>query len=86
LEELYLSHNSIDDLFDMSFLEHLAVLDLEGNNVAQVDQLYYLKRCKNLQNLNLTDNPVAKEALYYPRVKDCAPDLLVLDDEIILGT
>jgi Leucine-rich repeat (LRR) protein len=68
LEELYLSHNSIDDLFDLSFLEHLAVLDLEGNNVAQVDQLYYLKRCKSLQNLNLADNPVTKEAAYYPRV------------------
>jgi len=37
LEELYLSHNSIDDLFDFTFLEHLAVLDLEGNNVGQVD-------------------------------------------------
>lgn len=33
LEELYISFNDIDDLFDISFLEHLSVLDLEGNNV-----------------------------------------------------
>ena len=44
LEELYISFNEIDDLFDISFLEHLSVLDFEGNNVSKVDQLYYLNR------------------------------------------
>ena len=33
LEELYVSYNDIEDLFDISFLEHLVVLDLEGNNI-----------------------------------------------------
>lgn len=33
LEELYISFNEIDDLFDISFCEHLTVLDLEGNSV-----------------------------------------------------
>ena len=33
LEELYISFNEIDDLFDVSFCEHLTVLDFEGNNV-----------------------------------------------------
>ncbi len=33
LEELYISFNEIDDLIDISFLEHLSVLDFEGNNV-----------------------------------------------------
>jgi Leucine-rich repeat (LRR) protein len=33
LEELYISHNEIEDLFDIGFMEHLAVLDMEGNNV-----------------------------------------------------
>lgn len=37
LEELYISFNDIDDLFDISFLEHLTVLDLEGNNVSKVE-------------------------------------------------
>ena len=34
LEELYMSHNSIDELFDVSMAEHLQVLDLEGNNIS----------------------------------------------------
>ena len=34
LEELYVSFNEIDELFDVSFLEHLSVLDFEGNNVS----------------------------------------------------
>jgi Leucine-rich repeat (LRR) protein len=37
LEELYISFNEIDDLFDISFLEHLSVLDFEGNNVSSTE-------------------------------------------------
>ena len=33
LEELYMGYNEIDDLFDIGFIQHLKVLDLEGNNV-----------------------------------------------------
>ena len=44
MEELYISHNSIDDLFDVSLAEHLQVLDLEANNVSAVEQLKYLRR------------------------------------------
>ena len=45
LEELYVSYNDIEDLFDISFLEHLIVLDLEGNNIKNEQELYHLKRC-----------------------------------------
>ena len=37
LEELYISFNEIDDLVDISFLEHLSVLDFEGNNVSSTE-------------------------------------------------
>ena len=37
LEELYISYNEIDELFDIGFLEHLQVLDFEGNNVKDLD-------------------------------------------------
>lgn len=37
LEELYISYNDIDDLFDVGFLEHLQVLDMEGNNIKHLD-------------------------------------------------
>ena len=37
LEELYISYNDIDDLFDIGFLEHLRVLDMEGNTVSSLE-------------------------------------------------
>lgn len=37
LEELYVSYNFIDELFDIGFLEHLTVLDIEGNNIKSLD-------------------------------------------------
>lgn len=37
LEELYISYNYIEELFDIGFLEHLTVLDMEGNNVKNLD-------------------------------------------------
>jgi len=48
LEELYISFNEIDDLFDISFCEHLTVLDLEGNSIAKEEQLRYLNRLTKL--------------------------------------
>lgn len=48
LEELYISYNDLTELVDIAFLEHLVVLDCEGNNIRDLDQLYYLRRNKNL--------------------------------------
>lgn len=58
LEELYISFNEIDDLFDISFLENLSVLDFEGNNVSKKEQLYYLKRLQLLEDVNFRQNPI----------------------------
>jgi len=54
-----MGYNDIEDLFDIGFIEHLRVLDFEGNNVKDYDQLYYLKRCTHLTHLNLKYTPVA---------------------------
>ena len=35
------------------------MLDFEGNNLKNIDQLYYLKKCEKLTHLNLKYNPVA---------------------------
>jgi Leucine-rich repeat (LRR) protein len=37
LEELYISYNCIEELFDIGFLEHLTILDIEGNNIKALD-------------------------------------------------
>lgn len=74
LEELYIGYNEIDELFDIGFIEHLTVLDFEGNNVKDMDQLYYLKRCRKLTHLNLKYNPVAR-GKGITADKDSQPDL-----------
>ena len=83
LEELYISYNDIDELFDIGFLEHLTVLDLEGNNIKSLDQLYYLKRCPSLTDVNLKYNPVANEVAYYQKIQEMVPRIMSLDDEDI---
>ena len=37
LEELYINYNHIDELFDVGFLDHLRILDFEGNNVKAIE-------------------------------------------------
>ena len=81
LEELYISYNEIDDLFDISFCEHLQILDFEGNNINSIDNLYYLRRLSRLTDLNLKHNAVSKEFSYHAKIKENVPNLQVLDDE-----
>ena len=73
LEELYISYNEIEELFDIGFLEHLTTLDMEGNNVKSADQLYYLKKCSRLVDVNLKHNPVQKEVTYYNMIQENVP-------------
>ncbi len=49
----------------MSLSAHLQVLDMEGNNVEEVDQIKYLRRMHRLSDLNLKGNPIVKEFAYY---------------------
>jgi len=65
LEELYISHNAIEELFDVSFAEHLQVLDFEGNKVSTIEQLKYLRRMRRLTDINFKENPVANEFVYH---------------------
>lgn len=96
LEELYISYNEIDELFDIGFIEHLTVLDLEGNNIKDFDQLYYLKRCRNLTHVNMKYNPVQtgnntigatgtsktdKNIEYFEKMQEFVPLIEDLDDE-----
>ena len=63
-----MSYNYVEDLFDIGFLEYLQVLDMEGNNVKSLDQIYYLSRCHYLTDITLKYNPVAKESNYYAKM------------------
>ena len=80
---MYASHNSIDDLFDISLLNHLTVLDLEGNTVSAVQQLKYLRRMPYLQEVNFNGNPITSEFSYYQQIAEVLPRLQILDEEPI---
>jgi len=83
VEELYISYNEIEDLFDFGFLEKVEVLDLEGNNISSLDQLNSLRRCPNLRHLNLLHNPLENDVAFYKRIQECCPNLKSLNDEPI---
>lgn len=59
------------------------MLDLEGNNIKEVDQLKYLRRMPRLADVNFRGNPVAKELAYCQKIAEVVPKLQVLDDEPI---
>lgn len=57
-QELYVAYNNISDLSQVSMLECLEVLDLEGNDVDDLVQVQYLGLCRQLRTLTLEGNPV----------------------------
>lgn len=55
-QELYIAYNNISDLSQLSLLDHLEVLDLEGNNIEDINQMQYLGLCCKLRSLTLEGN------------------------------
>ncbi|CAE7201439.1 LRRC56 [Symbiodinium natans] len=92
LRELYLSFNDVvaarlhqPDATPLSGCERLEVLDLEGNAIADEEDVRALGSCSHLRELNLGGNPVYRAsckagALTRDRVIELLPNLEVLDD------
>ncbi len=57
------------------------VLDLEGNQVRDVEQLGYLGTCFKLSALTLESNPITKRPSYRRTVHHYIGHLQTLDDE-----
>lgn len=55
-EELYIAYNNISDLSQLTWLDHLEVLDLEGNNIEDINQLQFLRLCCKLSHLTVEGN------------------------------
>ena len=83
MEELYISFNELENLFDISFLEHLSVLDMEGNNIHSLDQLCYLRPLTKLTDVNFKQNPIRSSdpKAYQNLIKMNCPNLVCLDDQ-----
>lgn len=58
LEELYAPFNSISCLEPLMDADQLHVLDLEGNNIVEPEQLQFLTVCQDLEIVCLLNNPV----------------------------
>ena len=57
-QELHLAYNSVSDLSQLSMLDQLQVLDVEGNDVDDLVQVQNLAFCSRLHSLSLQGNPV----------------------------
>ncbi|KAL8170143.1 UNVERIFIED_CONTAM: hypothetical protein K2H54_064614 [Gekko kuhli] len=55
-KELYVAYNNIADLSPVSLLEHLEILDLEGNSIEDIGQVQYLGLCTKLTTLTMEGN------------------------------
>ncbi|XP_060694519.1 leucine-rich repeat-containing protein 56 [Hemiscyllium ocellatum] len=90
LKELYVAYNSISDVSPVSMLEHLEVLDLEGNNIDDIVQIHFVALCSKLNTLTLEGNPFCSQqnpgipedsnSNYRETVKKLIPHLKYLDD------
>lgn len=93
LKELYLSYNEICDISALSMLDSLQILDLEGNNIDDTQQIHYLAMCSNLSSLTLEGNTVCvlptpdssetEDYDYRWTVKNIIPHLKILDEEAL---
>eukprot|EP00040_Diaphanoeca_grandis_P020797 m.110587 g.110587 ORF g.110587 m.110587 type:complete len:562 (-) comp28053_c0_seq2:60-1745(-) len=84
LRELFAPHNKISSCSAAAMLEKLRLLDLEGNMIADSEQVEYLGLCSELNTLVLRGNPVHKhfnddEDAYRSFVIGAVPNLAVLD-------
>lgn len=57
LVELYCSFNNIKDISPLAYHDNLAILDIEGNELADAMQVEYLESL-NLQQLVISSNPL----------------------------
>ena len=79
LKELYCSYNEISDIYDISYLEDLEVLDLEANKITEFKSLQVLTRNTKLIDLSLAWNPVAQEFNFRKRVTRILEQIKYLD-------
>jgi len=83
LRELYMPFNDVADLSPLSGHDALEVLDIEGNAIAEREEVASLSTCSSLRELTLSGNPVVRsgpQALTREAVITMLPQLEILDD------
>lgn len=80
LKELYCAFNNISSLSSLFFNETIQVLDIEGNQIEDFNEIESLQYCFSLFSLNLAGNPISKSPEYQQKVFKTIPNLKYLDD------
>lgn len=80
VQTLSLSVNDIHELGALSSCVRLHELYLRKNQISDINQVLHLSRLRNLQVLNLSDNPVSHDPNYRYFVIAAIPSLVRLDD------
>ncbi|ETP36502.1 hypothetical protein F442_15595 [Phytophthora nicotianae P10297] len=83
LQELYLQRNNVSDISPLTMHEELRVIDLEGNQIADIGQIEQLAFCPQLTSLNLTGNQIENVKYYRQIVANFVPQLVSLDDKAL---
>jgi hypothetical protein len=81
ITELYAAFNDIKELSPLNACDGIEVLDLEGNRVADADEVAFLSNCTTLNSLSLEGNPVTQQPQYRHSVAKLLPSLMSLDDK-----
>lgn len=78
-----LSVNNINTLKHFKDCSKLAELYLRRNNISSLDEIIYLKYCKNLRVLWLEENPIQKMNNYRAFIIKALPQIIKLDNVVI---
>jgi hypothetical protein len=82
--EVYAAYNEVSILEPIMDAPNLEVLDLEGNELEDTDQLGFIGACEALQHINFAYNPVSTSPSYLSAVLDSAPSTLRTFDDHLL--
>lgn len=81
LKELYVAFNYVAETSPLHWHESLEILDMEGNNLEDFNDLLELGTCESLRDLTICYNPVcAAEDFSKQALLQALPQLDVLDD------
>ena len=83
LQDLTLCSNRITKIENLDALEELQVLSLGCNFLSELNNLVYLRQFKNLQSINLSQNPFCQNEDYKAFTIAYLPNLVYLDFRMI---
>lgn len=82
LKEIYASYNSINDVSDLMFKVSLNVIDLEGNEIKDINNIQNLIGLEDLYAISVDGNPFTeKDPDYRKKVAEILPQVKIIDDE-----